>query len=83
MKQKRLTQKDMVLKFMIENGYITSLQAIYQFGATRLADIIFKLRNEGYEINSQYLTKKGRYGNTVTFCKYTLVEEKENDSIKK
>ena len=55
------------------NRGITSIQAIELFGATRLSDIIFKLRKDGYEIETESVTKKNRYGHAVTFARYTLV----------
>lgn len=79
MKKKNITQKEMVLKFIREKGSITTFQAFYHIGATRLSDIVFQLRKEGYMINSERKTKKGRYGNTVNYCKYTLEEAKNND----
>ena len=78
MKKKNITQKDMVLKFMREKGSITTFQAFYYIGATRLPDIIFKLKKKGYKIHSERITKKGRYGNIINYCKYTL-EEGKND----
>lgn len=71
--KKTKTQKTEILKYMQTHRGITSLQAIEKFGATRLSDIIFKLRKEGYEIETEQITKKNRYGHSVTFAKYNLV----------
>lgn len=80
-----MTQKEAVLQHLKEKGFITSWEAIQLYGCTRLSDCIFKLRNEGYNIETKYITKENRLGNISTFCKYELEEkgEKENDQIKK
>ena len=70
---KEKTQKSEVLRYMQTHKGITSLQAIEKFGATRLSDIIFRLRKEGYEIGTESITKKNRYGHVTTFSRYYLV----------
>ena len=44
------TQKQSVLEHLIKRKTITSWEAITNYRATRLADIIFKLKGEGYKI---------------------------------
>lgn len=71
---KEKTQRSEILKYLkTHKRGITSLQAIEMFGATRLSDIIFRLRKDGYEIETESITKKNRYGHAVTFARYTLV----------
>lgn len=68
------TQKSEILKYLkTHKRGITSLQAIQLFGATRLSDIIFKLRKEGYEIETEQITSKNRFGHVVNFARYRLV----------
>ena len=68
------SQKSEVLKYMKSHKKgITSLQAIQLFGATRLSDIIFKLRKDGYEIRTEEVTTKNRYGHSTTFARYILL----------
>ena len=71
--KKETSQKKEVLKYMITHKGITSFQAFERFGITRLADIIYKLRQDGYEIVTEMLTKKNRYGHAVTFARYSLI----------
>ena len=75
MKKKNVrTQKTDVLHYMqTRTRGITSMQAFEKFGVTRLSDIIFKLRKEGYEIETEQVTTKNRYGHTTTFARYRLV----------
>ena len=68
------TQKSEVLKFMQKYEYITQMIATERFGATRLSDIIFRLRKEGYEIGTRTVTKKNRYGHTTNYAEYYLVD---------
>jgi hypothetical protein len=44
------TQKQSVLEHLQKRKSITSWKAITLYRATRLADIIFKLKSEGYKI---------------------------------
>lgn len=46
-KSKKLTQKDMVLRYLQDYGSITSWEAIKEFGATRISAIIFNLKKDG------------------------------------
>ena len=72
MKNKK-SQKSDVLKYMQSHKGITSIQAIEKFGATRLSDIIFRLRKEGYDIATEQITTKNRYGHSTTYAKYSLI----------
>ena len=67
------SQKSEILKYLkTHKRGITSLQAIQLFGATRLSDVIFRLRQEGYDIVTEQITKKNRYGHVTTFACYKL-----------
>lgn len=69
------SQTEDVLRFMKENGSISSMEAFREFGATRLSAIIFSLRKRGYVIETEMWTCQNRYGKTVDFAKYVLVSE--------
>ena len=73
--KKRTTQYDRVLRHLTERGNITSLQAFREYGITRLSAIIFNLRADGYNIVSEFITRKNRYGDKVSFAKYILKGE--------
>lgn len=73
-----MTQNEVVLKFMKENGYITSMQAFGE-GITRLASRIYALRKLGYNIQSVTSTVRSRYGRNVRFEKYFLADEETVD----
>lgn len=67
-----MTQKDRILQHLKEKGCITSWEAIMEYGATRLADIVFRLRQEGYQIDSVYEKGTNRFGDKIHWTKYTL-----------
>ena len=69
----KTTQIAEVKRFLEENGTITSWEAIQEFGATRLSDIIFKLRRKyGMNIQAKTCTFKNRYGNPSSYAQYVL-----------
>ena len=69
----KTTQKEKIRRFMDENGSITTLQAIREFGCMRLAARINDLKNEGMKIKRTMVAGKNRYDETVYFAKYTLI----------
>ena len=52
-KAKKPSQKQMVLGHLLENGSITPDYAWTHYGCYRLGAVIFTLRNEGYDIETQ------------------------------
>jgi len=52
-------QTRQVLKHLEDGSTITPIQALNLFGVFRLADVIFKLRNKGYDIKTT-IVKQGR-----------------------
>lgn len=69
---KRISQGEMIKKHLIKRGSITSWEAIKLYGCTRLSAKIYNLREEGFDIKTDHVTKKNRYGYPVTFAKYIL-----------
>ena len=68
------TQRDAVMLHLKEIGSITSLEAIKEYGITRLASIIHSLRAEGYAIASLPFSLVNRYGNSVTLANYKYIK---------
>ena len=60
------TQKDNILKHL-RRDTITPLDALEQYGCFRLAAVIHMLRQEGYKIRTNKITRKGK-----TFASYKL-----------
>lgn len=71
----KMTHKDRVLKYMQDNGGITTLDAIKHFGNTRLSASIWILRHkDGFDIEAKKITVPTRYGKTRVAL-YKLKEE--------
>jgi hypothetical protein len=74
-KEKQNTKYKQVLKHLIEKGTIDSWTAINLYGATRLSDIIFRLRNRGYDIVSIHNTA---YDRNKELCNFTTYKYNNN-----
>lgn len=70
-KKKNKTQ--VVLEHLKEHGTITSLEAIDKYGATRLSDIIYRLRKQGINIETINIPFTDRYGTKSKYGKYILI----------
>lgn len=66
------TQKEKVLEYLKNNKKITILEAIYQLGITRLSAIIYSLKKEGYNINTQMKLVKAKNGRKTSVAEYIL-----------
>ena len=71
----KMTQREMILKYIHDFGHITSWQAYIDLGVTQLGSRIFELKEQGYIFRKENVKKPNRYGKAVTFSKYFLVEE--------
>jgi len=66
------TNKTRVVKYLKEYGSITPIQAIQDLGNTRLAATIFELKRLGWDIETESLRVKNRFGMTTNVAKYSL-----------
>ena len=71
------TQKDLILRFMQENGSITQIEAAQEIGCWRLGARIFDLKRDGHNIKKDTVLRKNRYGKPISFARYRLVSEGE------
>jgi hypothetical protein len=61
------------VKWHLENKHkLSSLQAFRLYGITRLSDKIFKLRKSGWDIQSEKIKTKNRYGITCEYFNYFI-----------
>ena len=67
-----MTQKQQILEHLFEYNTITSLEAIQEYGITRLAARIAQLREDGFKIVTTIKNGKNRYGKTVTYAEYSF-----------
>ena len=73
------SQKKMVLDYIREFGSITSLDAFRDLGITRLSAIVFKLREEGHDIDKAIEMGKNRFGNRTRYARYSFGKGEENN----
>ncbi len=72
MKNKKLSQKDKVLRHLKQVGSITPLDAFNDYAIMRLTSRICELKDEGHNIKSELISSQNRFGEKVSFSKYTL-----------
>lgn len=72
-----MTQEDMVLNHLKKYKTITSLEAIQEYGITRLSAKIYNLRKIGYLITNDWTSGTNRWGKKVSWVKYTLEGDNE------
>ena len=71
----KLSQKDKVLRHLKQVGPITPIEAFNDYAIMRLTSRICELKDEGHKIKSELISSKNRFGEKVSFSKYTLSEE--------
>ena len=70
-----MSQTDLIIDYIMENGSITTMQAFKDLGITRLSGRIYDIRHNKDEkkrrdVYSETVTGKNRYGKTVTYTRY-------------
>lgn len=70
----KITQRDRVLDYIRRFGSISSRDAFLDLGVTQLAARICELSDQGYEFDKRYESSKNRYGESVSFVRYSLKE---------
>lgn len=68
------TQSEQVLNHLKTNKAITSMEAIKEYGITRLAVAIHTLKKQGCNINTEMIKVKNRFGKSCTVASYSLVK---------
>lgn len=71
----KMTHYDRILRHLKEFGEIDSWTAIMEYGCTRLSAYILLLRKDGYNIESETMTGKNRFGESTRFTRYVLKGE--------
>lgn len=72
------TQKQAVISYMEKYGSITTLDAIFDLGITRLAAVEHDLKKDGFQIRSELVTMKTQYG-YKTFARYSFNNDAEKE----
>ena len=67
---RRMTQKQLILKYIEDFGSITPLEAMMDLGVMRLAARIWELVRAGVPIISQMEFRHNRYGKKIRYARY-------------
>lgn len=67
-------QREMILDYIADFGFITSFQAYADLGITQLATRIKELKERGYQFRTEDVRTKNRYGKPSHYYKYFLIE---------
>ena len=68
-----MTQIDRISKYMDDFGSITTAQAFYDLGVTKLSNRISEMIQRGMPIQKTQMCGTNRYGEKVYFTKYEKV----------
>ena len=70
---KKTTMYDRILRHLQDYGSITSLEAIQEYGCTRLSHYIWLMRRKNnIDVKDETISTKNRYGEKVSFKNYFL-----------
>lgn len=75
-----MSQKDMVLDYIREFGSITPVDAFKDLGVTRLAAVVFALRDEGHDIHKEREHAFNRYGKRVRYARYSFGKDEIDEN---
>lgn len=75
-KTRQKTQKENILAYLQAGNSITPIEALNMFGCFRLADIIYKLKADGYIFNTETITEDDKH-----FSSYSLVVEEPEQAV--
>lgn len=66
------TQRFQIMRHLKENGSITQLEALREYGIMRLASRISELKQRGEPIERVMRAAQNKYGETVHYAEYKL-----------
>lgn len=73
------TQCERLAKYLEEFGTITQLEALRDLGIMRLASRVNDLRKEGWQIRTDMIPVRNRWGQRVEVAQYRMETEQEKD----
>lgn len=71
-----MKQSEKILRHLKDQGEISSITAMTEYGIMRLAARISDLKKMGYPIVGKLVTGKNRYGETTHYSVYRLEDRK-------
>jgi len=75
----KISQKERVKDYIQQFGSISTWEAYADLGVSQLGARIDQLKKDGYEFQTEWESKKNRYGENTTYKRYRIAEMiKEN-----
>lgn len=68
-----MTQQDRILEALKQGHTISPFMALNEFGCYRLSDVIWKLRNKGYNIITDSVEVLTAHGDKATVANYWMI----------
>jgi len=62
-------QEQRLLDYLKTNFKVSPMDAWIELGIYRLSDVVFKLRNKGYEIETERKSVLNRFDEPCSFCR--------------
>lgn len=75
--ERKPTQCERILQYIKDFGSITSLQAYTDLGITQLGARVFELKEQGNEIDGDYIFVVNRYGEKCRIKRYFIKGEEK------
>ena len=72
-----MTQCERIIRHLQDVGSLTQTEAFMEYGIGRLSSRICELRAAGYPIKSEFVAGKNRFGQSVSFVRYSLSDNTE------
>ena len=69
---RKLTQCERILQYIEENGSITQLDALREFGCMRLASRMCDIKKLGYPVKIEMEKSKNRHGEPIHYAMYSV-----------
>ena len=69
-----MTQKEMLLKYLMDNESITSLECVTKLFIIDLQGVVRNLKEDGYTILDKWEKRVNLYGQKKRFKRYFLIE---------
>lgn len=72
-----MTQNEEVLRHLMKERGITSLEAMERYGIMRLGARIYELKKQGYPIRTYLRVGKSRNGESMVYAEYRMERREE------
>lgn len=75
------SQNEMILDHLKTFGSITPLKALEEYGCMRLSARIADLKSMGYNIRTDMISRRNRFGRKIMFAEYTLITKELKEVV--